>query len=158
METGGRQTDSEGRPAAIHWPTASELRNAINAQLQFVLEHCSPATAVLLDYELGAGASGIDAMHAIRASGWSSACAFVTGAAHQLRNELAHEAEQPQLAHLQPGFAAAAVGGEIRGEPQIHRVVGQRRLEPQEALLGMSFLSRTQMKRDGDSLTLVRRY
>jgi aspartyl protease family protein len=29
---------------------------------------------------------------------------------------------------------------------------------PQEALLGMSFLSRTQMKRDGDTLTLVRRY
>jgi aspartyl protease family protein len=29
---------------------------------------------------------------------------------------------------------------------------------PEEALLGMSFLSRTQMKRDGDILTLVRRY
>jgi aspartyl protease family protein len=29
---------------------------------------------------------------------------------------------------------------------------------PQEILLGMSFLSRTQMKRDGDILTLVRRY
>ena len=29
---------------------------------------------------------------------------------------------------------------------------------PEEALLGMSFLSRTQMKRDGDTLTLVRRY
>ena len=29
---------------------------------------------------------------------------------------------------------------------------------PQDALLGMSFLSRTQMKRDGDTLTLVRRY
>lgn len=67
------------------------------AQLQFVLEHCSPATAVLLDYELGAGASGIDAMHALRASGWSSACAFVTGAAHQLGNELVHEAEQPPV-------------------------------------------------------------
>ena len=26
------------------------------------------------------------------------------------------------------------------------------------ALLGMSFLNRTQMKRDGDTLTLVRRY
>lgn len=29
---------------------------------------------------------------------------------------------------------------------------------PEEALLGMSFLGRTQMKRDGDTLTLVRRY
>jgi aspartyl protease family protein len=29
---------------------------------------------------------------------------------------------------------------------------------PEEALLGMSFLNRTQMKRDGDTLTLVRRY
>lgn len=29
---------------------------------------------------------------------------------------------------------------------------------PEETLLGMSFLSRTQMKRDGDTLTLVRRY
>ena len=29
---------------------------------------------------------------------------------------------------------------------------------PEEALLGMSFLSRTQMRRDGDTLTLVRRY
>jgi len=29
---------------------------------------------------------------------------------------------------------------------------------PQDALLGMSFLGRTQMKRDGDILTLVRRY
>ena len=29
---------------------------------------------------------------------------------------------------------------------------------PEEALLGMSFLSRTQMKREGDTLTLVRRY
>jgi aspartyl protease family protein len=29
---------------------------------------------------------------------------------------------------------------------------------PEEALLGMSFLGRTQMKREGDTLTLVRRY
>ena len=29
---------------------------------------------------------------------------------------------------------------------------------PEEALLGMSFLNRTQMKRDGDTLVLVRRY
>ncbi|MDB5866052.1 MAG: hypothetical protein JWO70_3858 [Betaproteobacteria bacterium] len=29
---------------------------------------------------------------------------------------------------------------------------------PEEALLGMSFLNRMQMKRDGDTLTLVRRY
>jgi aspartyl protease family protein len=29
---------------------------------------------------------------------------------------------------------------------------------PEEALLGMSFLSRTQMKREGDTLTLVRRF
>ena len=29
---------------------------------------------------------------------------------------------------------------------------------PEDTLLGMSFLSRTQMKRDGDTLTLVRRY
>ena len=29
---------------------------------------------------------------------------------------------------------------------------------PEEILLGMSFLNRTQMKRDGDTLTLVRRY
>lgn len=67
------------------------------AQLQFVLEHCSPAAAVLLDYELGAGVSGIDAMHSIRASGWSSACAFVTGAAHQLENALVHEQERPPV-------------------------------------------------------------
>ena len=29
---------------------------------------------------------------------------------------------------------------------------------PEDTLLGMSFLNRTQMKRDGDTLTLVRRY
>jgi aspartyl protease family protein len=29
---------------------------------------------------------------------------------------------------------------------------------PEDTLLGMSFLSRTQMKRDGDTLTLIRRY
>ena len=29
---------------------------------------------------------------------------------------------------------------------------------PEDALLGMSFLGRTQMRRDGDTLTLVRRY
>jgi CheY-like chemotaxis protein len=67
------------------------------AQLQFLLEHCSPAAAVLLDYELGAGASGIDAMHQLRASGWSSACAFVTGASYQLKQELASEREQPPV-------------------------------------------------------------
>jgi CheY-like chemotaxis protein len=67
------------------------------AQLQFVLEHCSPASAVLLDFELGPGASGIDAMHQIRATGWSSACAFVTGASSQLQQELASEGEQPPI-------------------------------------------------------------
>ena len=29
---------------------------------------------------------------------------------------------------------------------------------PEDALLGMSFLNRMQMRRDGDTLTLVRRY
>jgi hypothetical protein len=63
-------------------------------QLQAVLEGCAPATAVLLDYQLGPGISGIDAMNQIRDVGWGSACAFVTGASQQLRAELAELDEQ----------------------------------------------------------------
>jgi hypothetical protein len=64
------------------------------SQLQAVLTRCAPATAILLDYQLGMGVSGLDAMNQIREFGWASACAFVTGASQELRAELAERDEQ----------------------------------------------------------------
>lgn len=85
-------------------------------QLAFLLERSSPATAVLLDYELGDGVSGIDALHCIRAGGWSSACAFVTGASDRLQVALECEHERPpifarggQVSHIL-GWVRNAVG------------------------------------------------